>query len=125
MRILSEVIWLLGGGAVCAMLHSITGIIAVCSIAGIPMGLQHFKMASLCVYPFGKEIVEIEDKVHAPITVVMAPFTFTCAGAHLLFATLNFASVFGIVFAEQHFRLAFISCSMEEKRIIPNPINSI
>ncbi|MBF1675443.1 MAG: hypothetical protein HXO74_05875, partial [Scardovia wiggsiae] len=36
------------------------GLVNLCTIIGIPFGIQSFKMAALAFWPFGSEIVNID-----------------------------------------------------------------
>ena len=56
LSILMNIIWIICGGIEIAILHVWFGIIFCITIIGIPLGLQHFKMALLALAPFGKEI---------------------------------------------------------------------
>ena len=56
LSILMNIVWILLGGIEIAILHVWFGIIFCITIIGIPLGMQHFKMAILAVVPFGKEI---------------------------------------------------------------------
>ncbi|OQB62314.1 MAG: Inner membrane protein YccF [Bacteroidetes bacterium ADurb.Bin145] len=58
--ILMNVIWLLFGGIWIALTHAIIGLILYITIIGIPFGLQHFKLTSLALSPFGRDIVRIK-----------------------------------------------------------------
>ncbi len=52
-----NIIWFFIGGIWIALTHLIFGVILCVTIIGIPWGLQHFKMAGLAIWPFGKDIV--------------------------------------------------------------------
>jgi uncharacterized membrane protein YccF (DUF307 family) len=54
---LINIIWILCGGIWIALSHFVLGILFFITIIGIPFGRQHFKLASLALTPFGKEIV--------------------------------------------------------------------
>lgn len=56
LSILMNVIWILVGGVEIALLHLSFGVFCCLTIVGIPLGLQHFKMALLALVPFGKTI---------------------------------------------------------------------
>ncbi|MDK2978040.1 MAG: hypothetical protein PWP52_754 [Bacteroidales bacterium] len=53
-----NIIWIFIGGIWIALSHVIFGIILYITIIGIPFGNQHFKLASLALTPFGRDIVE-------------------------------------------------------------------
>lgn len=52
-----NILWILCGGIWISISHIIFGLILCITIIGIPFGLQHFKLASLALTPFGVEIV--------------------------------------------------------------------
>ena len=56
LAIIMNIIWIVLGGVVIALLHLWFGIFCCITIIGIPFGLQHFKMALLALVPFGKKI---------------------------------------------------------------------
>lgn len=51
-----NVVWWFFGGFVIALTHVLWGIIFYITIIGIPFGNQHFKLAYLALFPFGKTI---------------------------------------------------------------------
>ena len=56
--IIFNILWILIGGIWIALSHFIFGIILYITIIGIPFGNQHFKLASLALTPFGRDIIE-------------------------------------------------------------------
>jgi uncharacterized membrane protein YccF (DUF307 family) len=48
--------WLIFGGFWIFITHIILGLLLMITIIGIPFGIQHFKLASLALNPFGREI---------------------------------------------------------------------
>ena len=52
-----NLIWLLIGGIWIALTHLIFGILLGITIIGIPWAKQHFKLVSLALTPFGREII--------------------------------------------------------------------
>lgn len=57
LSIVMNLIWVLCGWWELALTHLFFGLLFCVTIVGIPFGVQHFKMALLSVFPFGKEIV--------------------------------------------------------------------
>jgi uncharacterized membrane protein YccF (DUF307 family) len=55
--ILMNLIWLLFGGIWIALAHGIFGLFLCITIVGIPFGLQHFKLTSIALSPFGRDIM--------------------------------------------------------------------
>jgi len=52
-----NLIWLLIGGIWIALTHFVFGILLGITIIGIPWAKQHFKLVSLALTPFGREII--------------------------------------------------------------------
>ena len=53
---LGNIIWLVFGGLFQALNWCLVGALWCITILGIPVGLQCFKFAGLCLWPFGKEV---------------------------------------------------------------------
>ncbi|MDP3432185.1 MAG: YccF domain-containing protein [Bacteroidota bacterium] len=51
-----NIIWILIGGIWIALTHLIFGLLLGITIIGIPWAKQHFKLVSLALTPFGREI---------------------------------------------------------------------
>ena len=51
-----NLIWVLCGWWEIALMHVFFGVIFCVTIVGIPLGMQHFKIALATLFPFGKEI---------------------------------------------------------------------
>jgi Predicted membrane protein len=56
LNIFMNVFWILFGGIETCISHLIWGVICCITIIGIPFGKQHFKLAGLALFPFGREI---------------------------------------------------------------------
>ncbi|HZU99375.1 MAG TPA: YccF domain-containing protein [Planctomycetota bacterium] len=56
LSLVMNVIWLLVGGIWIALTHVILAALCAITIIGIPFAVQHWKLASLALFPFGKEI---------------------------------------------------------------------
>ena len=56
LSILMNIIWILFGGIEIALAHVGLGLSFCITIIGIPLGIQHFKMALLALMPFGKNV---------------------------------------------------------------------
>lgn len=50
------ILWLFTGGIAAFVTHVLSGILLCITIIGIPFGNQHFKMARLALFPFGKDV---------------------------------------------------------------------
>ena len=56
MGCLMNILWLLFGGILTAVEYLISSLLLMITIVGIPFGMQTLKMASLALWPFGKEV---------------------------------------------------------------------
>lgn len=56
LSVLMNIIWILVGGIWICVTHLAFGLLLCITIVGIPFGMQHFKMATLALTPFGKRI---------------------------------------------------------------------
>ena len=56
LSILMNVIWIVLGGIEICLAHIGFGAFLCLTIVGIPLGVQHFKMALLALAPFGQKI---------------------------------------------------------------------
>jgi uncharacterized membrane protein YccF (DUF307 family) len=52
-----NLLWLLLGGIWIAFSHAVFGILLFITIIGIPFARQHFKLVTVALSPFGREIV--------------------------------------------------------------------
>ncbi len=59
--VVGNVIWLILAGWWLALGHLITGIAQCVTIIGIPLGLASFKLIPVSLWPFGREIVYVDD----------------------------------------------------------------
>ena len=57
--IIMNVLWLICGGLCIAVTHAFFGALLCITIIGIPFGMQHFKLTSIALSPFGRDIVNI------------------------------------------------------------------
>ena len=58
MKFLGNIIWVLFGGFVIALLYFVVGLVMCVTIVGIPFGKQFFKIAKLALTPFGAQIIQ-------------------------------------------------------------------
>lgn len=57
LNLILTIIWFIIGAIPIALNHLFWGLILFITIIGIPWGKQHFRMISVAMFPFGKEIV--------------------------------------------------------------------
>ena len=51
-----NILWLICGGLWISLTHMLFGVLLTITIIGIPFAQQHFKLATLALTPFGKNI---------------------------------------------------------------------
>lgn len=61
MRLIGNLIWFFIAGWWLTLLHIAMGILLCLTIIGIPLGLANFKLITVGLRPFGREIVSVEE----------------------------------------------------------------
>lgn len=109
MRLLGNIIWLIFGGLISALVYFIVGILLCLTIIGIPFGLQCFKMAKLVLSPFGKE-VSLDFNKHPVANILWAIFIGWETALGFLFVGVLFCiTIIGVPFGKQMFKLATLT----------------
>ena len=113
MRLLGNLIWLLFGGICISLEYVAASFVLIITIVGIPFGLQTLKLASLALWPFGREVQTME---HQPgcLSTLMNFIWLIFGGiwiflSHIFFGILLAITIIGIPFAKQHFKLAHLA----------------
>lgn len=122
-KIIGNIVWLLLAGLWLAIGYVIAGIVACIFIVTIPFGVQSFKLAAYCLWPFGRAVV---DRPNADIALglVANVIWFLVAGwwltlAHLAAAVLLAITVIGLPFALVSVRMAGLALAPFGKQIVP------
>ena len=110
MRIIGNILWIICGGFICSLSWALLGCLYCITVIGIPVGLQCFKMASLSLNPFGKEL-ENNGGVGSFLLNVIWFFAggIEMALMNFLFGCLLCITIVGIPFGKQFFKLAHLS----------------
>lgn len=122
MNLPGNIIWLVFGGFFAAMGYFIGGLILCITIAGIPWGMQCFKLGSLVLWPFGQKV--ISDSSNTGCLSVFCNIIWIIFGGwytalvHIIMGAILFISIIGIPWARQHFKLVEISLMPFGKRIV-------
>ena len=107
MRILGNIIWIILGGLLSALGWIIVGILWCITIIGLPVGLQCFKMASISLNPFGKDIRYEGGAVSLLLNIIwLFAGGLELAFANAVFGLLLCITVVGIPFGMQFFKIA-------------------
>jgi uncharacterized membrane protein YccF (DUF307 family) len=67
--VIGNILWLILAGWWLAIGHLVTGILLCVTIIGIPLGLGNFKLIPISLWPFGREIVPIEEADATAVSV--------------------------------------------------------
>ncbi len=107
MKILGNIIWIIFGGLLSWLGWIIAGCIWCITIIGIPVGVQCFKLASISLTPFGKEVRYEGGAVSFLVNVIW----FIISGIELalgnfILGCLFCITIIGIPFGMQFFKIA-------------------
>ena len=113
MKGIGNILWLILGGLVVALIYFLVGVVLFCTIIGIPFGIQLFKLGEYALWPFGRELV---NKPGEPgcVSIVMNLLWillgwWEVALVHLICGLVFCITIVGIPFGLQHFRMALMS----------------
>jgi len=113
MKSLGNIIWLIIGGLLIAIIYYIVGLLMCLTIIGIPFGVQLFKLGTYALWPFGHEML---DKPNEPgcLSIVMNLIWvllgwWEIALLHVICGLIFLVTIIGIPFALQHFKMAIAS----------------
>lgn len=119
MNFIGNLIWIICGGLFSAIGWWLAGILWCITIVGIPVGLQCFKMSSLSLNPFGKEVIDEGGAVSCLLNIIW----FFVSGLEL--AIGNFiigcvlcVTIIGIPFGMQFFKIARLALFPFGARIV-------
>ncbi|WP_044914735.1 YccF domain-containing protein [Butyrivibrio sp. WCE2006] len=110
MRILGNIIWILCGGLLSALGWWIVGVLWCCTVVGIPVGLQCFKLSSVSLNPFGKEIVDEGGAVSLLLNILWICFSgIELAIGNAVIGCIFCITIIGIPFGKQFFKIARVA----------------
>jgi uncharacterized membrane protein YccF (DUF307 family) len=115
MNFLGNLIWLIFGGLIIAIEYFIGSLVLMITIVGIPFGIQTLKMASLSLWPFGRDTA-VHTRASGCLYVLMNVIWLLTGGlwiaaTHAIFGVLLCITIIGIPFGLQHFKLTAIALS--------------
>lgn len=122
MGCLMNVLWLLFGGILTAIEYVVASLLLMVTIVGIPFSVQTLKMASLALWPFGKE-VRSGSRSDGCLYILMNVVWILLGGiwiclSHLIFGAILCITIIGIPFGLQHFKLAAVALMPFGKDIV-------
>lgn len=113
MKGIGNIIWLICGGLLVALVYYLVGLLMCITIIGIPFGAQLFKLGTYSLWPFGHEVV---NKPNEPgcLSIVMNLIWvllgwWEIAIIHFVFGLILCITIIGIPFGMQHFKMAIAS----------------
>jgi uncharacterized membrane protein YccF (DUF307 family) len=110
MKTLGNLLWLILGGLLVAVLYVLVGLVMCITIIGIPFGIQLFKLGSWALWPFGRELVDAPGEPGC-LSIVMNVIWlllgwWEIALVHLFFGLLLCITIIGIPWGVQHLKMA-------------------
>ena len=109
MTFLGNLIWLLLGGLITALMYFVVGLFLCITIIGIPFGVKIIKLGTLALHPFGRK-VSMNPASGCLTTVFNIVWIilgwWEIAATHAVFGIILCITIIGIPFGKQHFKLA-------------------
>ncbi len=133
MRAIGNFLWFILGGVFMGLAWWLAGLLAFCSIVGIPWGKACFVIGSFTFFPFGKQAIsrrelnQREDIGTGALGMLGNVLWFVFAGiwlaiGHVMSAIACFVTIIGIPFAIQHLKLAGIALAPIGQTVVSNEV---
>ena len=109
MKSIGNILWLVFGGLIIAIIYYIAGALIYLTIVGIPFGVQLFKLGTYSLWPFGRELVN-GPREPGCLSVVMN-LIWILVGCwevtilHALLGIIFCITIVGIPWGIQHFKM--------------------
>lgn len=109
MKFLGNLLWLILGGLITAVLYFLFGLLMCITIIGIPFGVKIMKIGGLALLPFGKTVTS--DPAEGCFSTIFNVLWvllgwWWIAAIHAFFGVILCITLIGIPFGKQHFKLA-------------------
>jgi len=109
MNFIGNIIWLIFGGIIIAIMYFIGSLFLIITIVGIPFGIQTLKMGALAIWPFGRD-TRVHGRASGCLYILMNVIWLLCGGlwiavTHAVFGLLLCITIIGIPFGLQHFKM--------------------
>lgn len=113
MSLLGNIVWIVFGGLIMSVAYLVLGVLYCLTIIGVPVGLQLFKLASLSLCPFGRDVRDTPTATGCwslCLNVLWVLFGgLEMALAHASIGLLFCVTIIGIPFGLQHFKLSLLA----------------
>ena len=119
MKFIGNVIWIICGGLLSAIGWWLAGALWCITIIGIPVGVQCFKLSSISLNPFGKDVVD----EGGPVSCLLNIIWFFVSGLELaignaLIGILLCITIIGFPFGKQFFKIARLAIAPFGARVV-------
>ncbi len=119
MKFLGNLIWIICGGLFSAIGWWLAGALWCITIIGIPVGVQCFKLSSISLNPFGKDVVGDGGTVSCLLNIIW----FLVSGLELaignaIIGILLCITIIGIPFGKQFFKIAKLALAPFGAKVI-------
>lgn len=108
MNFIGNLLWLVFGGIILALIWAVIGLILCVTVIGIPFGVQCMKIAGFVLWPFGRDITPggfgLMGAIGNVIWILICGIELCIM--HLMFGLILCVTIIGIPFGLQHFKLA-------------------
>ena len=122
MSFLGNLIWIIFGGLLMSLGYLLAGVVYCITIIGIPVGVQLFKLASLTLCPFGRNVIDRNGQMSAWsifLNILWIVFGgIEIALSHVVLGLIFCITIVGIPFGLQHFKLALLALMPFGKEIL-------
>ena len=112
MRLILNIIWLIFGGLWLAILYTLAALLAFILIITIPFGFAALRMASFCLWPFGRTIVKKDTSGVGSLIgniIWLLLFGWELALAHLITGIAQCITIIGVPLGLANFKLIPVS----------------
>ena len=119
MKTLGNFLWFICGGLLSGLSWALAGILWCVSIVGIPVGIQCFKISRLCFFPFEKAVIPAGGFGSMLLNLIWIATTgLALATESATMGLLCCATIVGIPFGKQHFKIAQLALSPFGTRLV-------
>ena len=123
MKTIGNIIWVVFGGLISAIVLIFEAVFWCVTIIGIPIGVKLFQLASFVIWPFGKKVTKVKPSGFKTVLNVIWAILFGWIDALLycLIGLLYCITIIGIPFGRQYFKIAHfvltpLGCGFVSKR---------
>ncbi len=118
MRIILNILWIVFGGLISALGWLLTGCLWCITVVGIPVGVQCFKLSSISLNPFGKEVVYEGGAGSFLLNILWLIFSgWELALTNFLLGCVLCITIIGIPWGKQYFKIAKVALAPFGARI--------